>query len=386
MLHRDVLARDLGTLLQNEIDQQRLAGVSIAVAYRGARVLTLQFGVDKPDTIYHIFSMTKPITAVAIGILYERGLIDLWQPVSDFLPAFSHMQVATPNGSTPAQKPITLQMLLNMTSGIVYPEAQGSAAETAMFALQAQLTKEALSDESFSTVRGANALAAAPLLFEPGTAFHYGASADVLGGVIEVVTGMTPQAFMQQYIFEPLGMRDTAFLVDESKLPRLSDMYARTGGLHRTDDRVLQTMVLNSYATKGRFLPCGAGLYATLDDYMRFADMLLHDGTVGGVRILGRKTVQYLRTSQMTPEIRRTFDMTGQDGYDYSNFFRILTDCAQARSNGSTGEYGWDGLPGCYFMVDPAEQLTMCYMQQIVEGHDWTLRRRIRQILYANLD
>lgn len=383
------LEEHMNALYNGVVARGMLPGASIAVEHNGERVYTAHFGIDRADSIYRIFSMTKPITAAAALYLYERGLIDLRQPVSDFLPAFSRMEVAAGASTKPAKTPITLQMLLNMTSGLVYagdaPDATLPERETAR--IQKEIAKKAAASPSFSTVEAASMLAQAPLLFEPGTAFFYGASADVMGGVIEAVTGKTPGAFMQEVLFSPLGMQDTAFTLEQKKLPRLSTLYTRANGmLQPADTASLLNPLMSADATCGRMHPCGAGLYSTLEDYMRFARMLLQEGTVNNTRVLGRKTVAFMRTSQMTPAVQKSFQLFGLEGYAYSNFCRILQSPAIGSSNGSIREFGWDGLPGCYFLIDPAENLTMVYMQQMVEGPDWEIRRKMRQILYAALD
>lgn len=385
-LDRDFLRRHMDALLGGEVSSGRLGGASLAVEHRGERVYTACFGVDKPDSIYKIYSMSKPVTAVAVMTLYERGLIDLWQPVSDFIPAFKDMRVATPEGVVRAETPVTLNHLLNMTSGMVYPSSDGNASERAMADVERSLKARSAAGERFTTAQVCSELASAPLMFEPGQGFKYGVSADILGGVIELVSGMSVGEYLKTQIFEPLNMQDTAFYVPSEKHSRLTRMYMRDPDGQRVltaGKAELEWLGLTAPTQTPPFLSCGGGLYSTLEDYARFARMLLNEGRYDGLTLLSPATVRYMRSSHMTDIQRRCFTLTGMDGYDYGCLMRIMRDNGAAASNGSIGEFGWDGLPGCYFFVDPATDTTFIYMQQILEGPDWTLRRKLRQIVFS---
>ncbi|MGN1180927.1 MAG: serine hydrolase domain-containing protein, partial [Suilimivivens sp.] len=234
-----------------------------------------------------------------------------------------------------------------------------------------------------------NALGSVPLLFQPGEAWHYGISADVIAGVIEVVTGVTYGEFLKKEIFEPLEMKDTGFYVKEEEYHRLSQMYSRIDGkgrLRESDEKAYAW--LNMYApTRPPYIESGGGgLYSTLEDYNHFVQMLAAKGTFHGKRLLGRKSIEYISQNQLTKDQQKTVDFDSMTGYGYGNFMRVMLDTAKAGSNGSEGEYGWDGLPGTYFFVDPKEELTLVYMQQIEQGADQELRRKMRQIIYAALD
>lgn len=380
--------KQLDALFEREMQEERIKGASLLVEHKGKREFKNVYGSDREDSIYKVFSMTKPITTTAIMMLYERGLVDLFDPVSKYLEGYGHMQVATTKGLVDAKEPITLKHLLNMTSGLVYPGTE-SEPERIMEDLYRELHEKAVKGAGMSNLDIINALGSVPLLFHPGEAWHYGISADVIGGVVEVVTGVAYGEFLKNEIFEPLEMEDTGFYVKEGEYHRLAQMYSRIdeqGRLREADEKAYAG--LNMYApTKPPYIEsAGGGLYSTLEDYSHFVQMLAAKGSYREKRILGRKTVEYISQSQLTDAQAKTIYFDSMEGYSYGNFMRIMTDPAKAGSNGSIGEYGWDGLPGTYFFVDPKEELTLVYMQQIEQGADQALRRKMRQIIYAALD
>lgn len=378
----------LDALFESEMQKERIKGASLVVEHKGKREFKNCYGSDREDSIYKVFSMTKPITTTAFMILYERGLVDIFDPVSRYLKGYEHMQVAAPGGFVEARQPITLKHLLNMTSGLVYP-GNASEPERIMDELYHELHAKAVGGANMSNLDIINALGSVPLLFEPGEGWHYGISADVIAGVVEVVTGVPYGEFLRQEIFEPLEMKDTGFYVKEEEFYRLAQMYSRvdeTGRLQEADEKAYAG--LNMYApTKPPYIESGGGgLYSTLEDYSHFVQMLASEGTYRGKRILGRKTIEYISHDQLTDIQKKSICFGGFEGYSYGNFMRIMMEPAEAGSNGSAGEYGWDGLPGTYFFVDPKEELTFIYMQQIEQGGDQELRRKMRQIIYAALD
>lgn len=380
--------RQLDALFAREMQEERIKGASLIVEHKGKREFQNVYGSDKENSIYKVFSMTKPITTTAIMMLYERGLVDLFDPVSKYLDGYADMKVATTKGLVAAKEPITLKHLLNMTSGLVYPGTE-TEPERIMDDLYRELHEKAVRGAGMSNLDIINALGSVPLLFQPGDAWHYGISADVIGGVVEAVTGVTYGEFLKNEIFEPLEMKDTGFYVKEEEYHRLAQMYSRIdeqGHLREADEKAYEG--LNMYApTKPPYIEsAGGGLYSTLEDYSHFVQMLAAKGSYHGKRLLGRKTVEYISGNQLTDAQAKTIYFDSLAGYSYGNFMRIMTDPAKAGSNGSVGEYGWDGLPGTYFFVDPKEELMLVYMQQIEQGADQVLRRKIRQIIYAALE
>jgi len=377
----------LDTLFEREMREERIKGASLIVTHRGKEEFRNVYGSDRENSIYKVFSMTKPITTVAFMMLYERGLVDIFDPVSKYLEGYERMKVADGGKVVDADKPITLKHLLNMTSGLVYPGGE-SEPERIMDDLYRELHEKAVNGANMSNLDIINALGSVPLLFHPGDAWHYGISADVIAGVVEVVTGVTYGEFLKKEIFEPLEMKDTGFYVKEEEFQRLAQMYSRTdeqGHLRKADEKAYAW--LNMYApTKPPYIESGGGgLYSTLEDYSHFVEMLAAKGTYHGKRLLGRKTVEYISQNQLTKKQAKSIYFGGFEGYGYGNFMRVMVDPAKAGSNGSVGEYGWDGLPGTYFFVDPKEELTFVYMQQIEQGGDQELRRKMRQIIYAAL-
>lgn len=380
--------RQLDNLFEREMQEERIKGASLIVEHKGKREFQNVYGSDKENSIYKVFSMTKPITTTAIMMLYERGLVDLFDPVSKYLDGYADMKVATTKGLVAAKEPITLKHLLNMTSGLVYPGTE-TEPERIMDNLYRELHEKAVRGAGMSNLDIINALGSVPLLFQPGDAWHYGISADVIGGVVEAVTGVTYGEFLKNEIFEPLEMKDTGFYVKEEEYHRLAQMYSRIdeqGHLREADEKAYEG--LNMYApTKPPYIEsAGGGLYSTLEDYSHFVQMLAAKGSYHGKRLLGRKTVEYISGNQLTDAQAKTIYFDSLAGYSYGNFMRIMTDPAKAGSNGSVGEYGWDGLPGTYFFVDPKEELMLVYMQQIEQGADQVLRRKMRQIIYAALE
>lgn len=380
--------KQLDALFERERQAERIKGASLLVEHKGKPVFSNVYGTDRENSIYKIYSMTKPITAAAVMILYERGLIDLCEPVSHYLESYGHMKVATTKGLIEAKEPITIRQLLNMTSGLVYPGTE-TEPERIMEMIRLELHEKALAGEKLNNLSVLNALAKAPLLFQPGEGWKYGISADVAAGVVEVVSGMSYGEFLKKEIFEPLEMTETGFFVEESQLHRLACMYSRIDGegrLKEADEKAL--LRLNLYApSKAPYIESGGGgLYATLEDYRHFVQMLAAGGVYKGRRILGRKTIDYISANQLNEQQMKWIQMESIVGYGYGNFMRVMLQPGLTGSNGSSGEYGWDGLPGTYFFVDPKEELIFLYMQQIEQGADHSLRRKMRQIIYSALE
>ncbi len=373
--------------MENEIQSGRLCGASLWIAQGGKTLYRKHFGTDKENQIYRIFSMTKPITSVCAFLLYERGELDLLAPVKDYLPYFDSMKVMKPDGSLrPCKKDILVRDLLNMTSGIVYPGEEDLPAK-AMAECTATLTRRRKQGEPVTSEDAGRAFASAPLAFEPGQAWRYGASADVMGIIIEKISGLSLGEFMKKEIFEPLEMKDTGFCIPPSEKDRIATMYEfdETGKLRPATDKRLDILFTNRYGTLRTIEAGGSGLYSSMEDYMHFMEMLLGNGSWHGRRILSKATVDFIRTPQLTKKQYKTIYFDSIYGYSYGNFMRVLVDKSAGTTNGSLGEYGWDGLPGCYMMIDPEKDLLFLYMQQIADGADNSMRRKMRQVLYSFL-
>ncbi|MDD3414096.1 MAG: serine hydrolase [Lachnospiraceae bacterium] len=379
----------LSHLFKQEIEKKELVDASIMVLHHDQEEFFETYGNVARDTIFKIYSMTKPVTAAAVMILFERGIIDLKDPISKYLECFEHMMVMGSDGKEyPSNVQITIKNCLDMTSGLVY-QGNESICERIMEE-EIRKLKEKNDKQGFLTNEEvAKAISKVPLLFEPGECWHYGMSADVLGMVIAKVTGMKLSEFMEKEIFKPLGMKDTAFIVSEEKKNRLATMYMKDptdGKVVKASEQKLKSILQREIIEGSSFEAGGSGLYSTIDDYAQFAQMLLHNGKLNGKQILGRKTVEYMRSNQLTKEQSAGIYFEHAFGYGYGNLMRILIDKSVACSNGTLQEYGWDGLPGTYFCVDPKEQLIILYMQQICDGQEPAVRRKMRQIIYGAID
>lgn len=384
---------NIATVIQNEIDSGLISGSAIKIIHKNKVSYQREFGLAdlnkktpiRRDTIFRMHSMTKPITAVAAMILYERGDLNLLSPVSNYLAGFRNQMVLTENGLININREVTIQDLLNMTSGVVYPDESFEAGR-----LMAELYSEveaAYHNGSFvNTLDFCNSIGQIPLEFQPGERWRYGASADILGAVIEIISGRKYSRFLKEEIFEPLNMIDTGFYVPKEKQERFARIYD-----YITDKKELELftgdfLALFDYLTPPAFESGGAGLVSTIEDYSNFASMLINGGTYNGLRLLGRKTVEYLALPQLTKEQLSTYDWNSLYGYNYGNYMRILVDPIKACSNGSVGEFGWDGWCGNYFFVDPKEELIMVYMVQRCGGSGPDYMRKLRNIIYGALE
>ena len=374
----------LDTLIEKQREAGALQGAKIIVEHKGKRVYENHYEPDREDSIYKIFSMTKPVTALAAMILYERGDLDLMSKVSDYLPAYENCKVVSSEGIRKAQNPITIRDLLNMTSGIVMPGDFGEAER-----LMTKIFKEARAQRESGILKNnvdiCNKLAEAGVAFEPGEYFRYGYSADILGGVIEVITGKKLSEFFKKEIFTPLNMEDTGFKIDEGKEFRAAVLYRRDkkGKVVRAEDDVRRRMQMENPSQDPWFERGGAGLYSTAADYAHFAQMLLNKGSYHGKELIGRRTFEFMTSPQLNTQQLSTFEHESNIGFSYGNLFRILTDPAIGCTNGSVGEFGWDGAGGTYFFVDPNEELIFIYMQQIEGGCDYSFIRGLKQIVYG---
>lgn len=377
-------------LISELIGADVFAGANAAVIYKGETVWSKSFGMaDKEknipmneDKIFRLFSLSKPITSAAAMLLLERGKIELRYPVKWFLPTFENPMVTDESGTYPAKRDITLGDLMNMTSGILYPD--GTKAGQEMGSLWGQQTDAWENDGKLLNTREfALEIGKKPLAFTPGAKWQYGASADVMGAVIEAVSGMKFSEFLKQEIFEPLGMEDTGFYVPAEKQGRFAQVYDRTekGNLPYTG----HNLCIFDQKEPPAFESGGAGLVSTIGDYSRFVKMLMGSGTYNGINILGRKTVEFMRTNCLTPEQMKTLDWDSMKGHGYGNFMRVLTSPAEAGFNAGAGEYGWDGWMGCYFSVDPDEDLAFLFFIQQTNTGCTDFTRKLQSIVRSCL-
>lgn len=379
-------------LLQREITEGRVKGASALVLHKGWEIYCGSFGYAdaekgipmRRDTIIRLYSMTKPVTAAAVMILAERGELDVWDPVSKYLPCFRKQKVwDEQRGEVSAQRDITLYDLLNMTSGITYPD-EATEPGRRMGAVVEGFVARRSAGERVDTQEYMRGIASVPLVFQPGDRWMYGFSADVLGGVVEAVSGRRFGTFLREEIFEPLAMPDTGFFVPKEKLGRFAQSYEPM-----EDGRLIPhtgSHLGEYYGEDVAFESGGAGLVSTLDDYSHFASMLAHKGIYGGKRILGRKTVEFMTQNRLTDYQRRDMNWDSTRGYGYGCLMRILTDQGEAGTNASLGEFGWDGWTGNYVTMDPAEDLVLLYFIQRCGAGMTPAVRKLRMATYAALE
>lgn len=413
MMSRE-LEQKIKTVLQKAVENQELAGANVLVTRGGRELCCLEAGFADleagkkigRDTIFRLYSMTKPVTAVAAMILLERGEICLQTPVEEYLPSFAGGKVcccptastlptdgicgasaAPASGETAMQledvsRPMNLYDLLHMTSGLTYGDSE-TVTEMRTRELLDEAERGLSEKEPMTTQEFAQKAGKIPLLFQPGTSWKYGISADIMGAVIEEVTGESFGGFLSKEIFEPLGMTDTAFYVPKEKRDRLAKAYetGEDGGLVEYTGNFLG--IRNAMDEKARFESGGAGLVSTIGDYERFAGMLLNNGSFEGKRILRPATVEYLTRGRLSGGRQESFEKWfGQSGFSYGNFMRVLWNPWQSAVLGRQMEYCWDGWLGCNFVNCPQEKVTFLVMQQKKDAGK--LVTRLKNVLFSH--
>jgi CubicO group peptidase (beta-lactamase class C family) len=374
-------------VLNADIARGRIPGAVIAVARKGKLIYFEAFGFrDKvagvpmtKDTIFNIASMTKPMAAVAALQLYEQGKLLVDDPVSAYFPKFADMQVAVLDddgnaitGKVPARKPITLRDLMMHTSGLVY----GGRGNTAVHKLYPGGSAPA--GTSMTGAEFIDRLAAQPLLHQPGTVWDYGFGLDVLGQVVEKISGQTLGQYFQEHITKPLGMNDTAFFIPAEKAAR----YAKALPIDPDSGKPQE---VNPVLTQPLKFECGGGcLSSTAGDYMRFALMLMNTGAYGETRILGRKTAEYMLTNQLGPDVKNLIanaDPTRAD-YGFGLGLAVRTQPGIGRLMGSVGDFNWPGASGTNWWADPKEELAVVFMAHSPGPIRWHYRQMINALVY----
>jgi CubicO group peptidase (beta-lactamase class C family) len=368
----------MGAVMSDEVARGRVPGAVALVARRGRVGYFESFGRRDPadaapmakDAIFRIYSMTKPIVSVAVMMLWEEGRFLLSDPIGKYLPELSDLKVAVERGAeielVPAARAITIQDLLRHTSGLTY-EFRGAGPVHKMYMSAKIYNRNQSNADQVAT------LAKMPLLHQPGTQWEYSRSTDVLGRLVEVLSGMSLGAYLQQFIHAPLGMSDTGFHVPEPHLARLAEAFAKD------PDTGASVQLINVRDTP-KFESGGGGLVSTANDYARFLQMLLNHGTLDGTRLLGRKTIE-LMTADHLGSITGAPDLL-LPGYGFGLGFAIRLQPGIAHVPGSVGQYFWGGLAGTTFWVDPAEQLFAILLIQAPGQRDY-YRTLFRDMVYA---
>ncbi|MGE0717375.1 MAG: serine hydrolase domain-containing protein [Alphaproteobacteria bacterium] len=372
------LAR-IGAVLKADIEKGRIPGAVVAIARKGKLAYFEAFGFhDKEagtpmtkDAIFSIASMTKPMTSVAVMMLHEEGKLLVSDPIGRYFPAMGKMPVAVlekgadgqPSFRTePARRQMTLQDLLRHTSGVTY----GGRGETPVHKLWP--ASSGFSATNFTGAEFIEKLGTLPLLYQPGTVWNYSLSVDVLGQVVEKVSGKSLGAFLAERVWQPLGMKDTSFTIPAEKQARWAK------ALPNDPDTGKPQSVLD--LRKPLKMECGGGCAAsTASDYLRFAQMLLDRGKLGDARLLAPKTVAFMTSNHLGPEIRNEVGA----GYGFGLGFAVRLGPGVSALTGSTGDYYWGGAYGTYFWVDPEQELTAVFMAHA----PGPIRVHYRQLMHA---
>ena len=383
--------------MQAYVDEGKVAGMITTVARRGQTVHLEKTGwmdreAQRPmelDAIFRIASMTKPITAVAIMTLYEEGYFTLNTPISAFIPGFQDVKVFVRETGDDVEvedlaRPITFRHLFTHTAGLSYGWNQDDPVDRYYIKLQKAAGVERAKVTTKDVV---GMLTQAPLAFQPGTQWRYSLAIDVLGYLIEVISGQPLDRFFKDRLFEPLGMTDTDFYVPQSKAARLTALYGHPEGA--TELQLLEAPADSPRFSKPAFLSGGGGLVSTTSDYARFLQMLVNGGELDGTRILSPTTVD-LFTINHAPAAALPYGFArGEDlfhqGYGYSLGTRVLMDVSASGKAGSMGEFGWDGAFNTYFWIDGTRALYGLLMTQHSPNNYYPLADTFKQLTYQAL-
>jgi CubicO group peptidase (beta-lactamase class C family) len=388
------LERITDHLTRRYIEPQKIAGCQTLVARHGevgyfSSLGSMDLERDKPvtdDTIWRIYSMTKPITGVALMTLYERGHFQLDDPIHRFIPEWRDLKVADkqPDGSTRLVEP---ERPMSVRDALMHMTGLGWGIEGPLLMdrfLEAMAIVRGGPEGTLRTM--VENLADKPLVFHPGTRWLYGLSTDVCGKLVEVMSGQRFDDYLRAEIFEPLQMRDTAFSVPDSEIDRFAASYGR-----RRDKtlKLIDDPERSTYRKQPSFLSGGGGLVSTTEDYLRLCQMLLGGGELDGVRILGRKTVELMSINHLPGdgELRQFalpggYGETGFDGVGFGLTMAVGLGQAETQAIGSKGDFYWGGAASTIFWIDPAEDLIVIFMTQLMPSGTFNFRGQLKSIVY----
>ena len=366
----------VNTKLQSYIDENKVGGIVSLVARKGKVVHFESFGYQDREqktpmdrtSIFRIFSMTKPIASVALMTLYEEGKFQLSDPVAKYLPEFKEVKVYEDGALVKPKTAMTIEHVLTHSSGLSY--GWDPTPVDSMYA-KANIWTPGASLEDFS-----KKIATLPLNFHPGTQWKYGVSTDIVGRLVEVISGKPLDKYMKERIFTPLGMNDTGFSVPSDKHDRFTRVYSRNqeGGISPVD-----APVATSFKGKVTMFSGGGGLVSTANDYLRFAQMMLNGGELDGTRILGKKTVELMTRNHLAD------DVFYKPGAGFGIGFEVVNNNAHMDVIGSDGEFYWSGMANTFFWIDPEEEMVSMVFTQFLPYGFYPLPKEFKNLVYQSI-
>ncbi len=379
--------------MQRYVDEEKFPGASLLISRHGEiahlSIVGLRSIEEKlpyeRDTIARIYSMTKPITTLALMILVERGLLHLDAPIDRFLPEFSRCTALIEGATSIEQaKPClvpTIHQILTHTSGLSYSFNEGVLAETYA---QSHLDFGPGSDSLEERVKK---VAQVPLAFVPGSHWEYSVGIDIIGRLIEVLSGQPLDQFLREQIFEPLGMSDTAFTVPQDKLDRFASCYVYTDENPLT---LMDTASINRYQPgQNNIFSGGGGLVSTLDNYLKFGEMIRLGGTLNDQKLISPRTINFMRNNHLPGEISsmgpNSFSETPMDGVGFGLGGSVVLDPARQRIPGSVGDFGWGGMASTSWWMDPVEQMNVVFFTQLVPSNTYPSRAELKALVHSAL-
>ena len=368
----DDLSKKIKSVIESFVNKKKAGGCNVLIFKDGEEAAYCDCGFRdigqklpfSRDTIFRLYSQTKPITAAATVLLASRGKLDLSAWLSDYLEDFSEMFVNDKNGRRKAANHITVQNLLDMSAGLAYPDDRFEGGKQSAVLFE-EIDRRLHSDSPMTTMEFAGRASKLDLCFEPGTHFLYGICADVLGALVEKISEKSFGQFLRENFFEPLEMNDTGFFVSPEKSARFAKAYNNVKG--NLEENITNHLG-NIYERNKNpaFESGGAGLVSTVDDYMNFATMLMNGGMFKGKKIMEKSAVDYLTkhsSKNLSSDLQSSFEW--MKGYSYSNLMRHCVDCNEAHVICKTGEYGWDGWMGSFFSNDPESKISFVMGVQV---------------------
>lgn len=389
----DRLAR-IRPWMDSYVDSGKLPGALTLIARHGEIAYVDHCGMrdseaGKPwekDSIHRFYSMTKPITSVALMMLYEKGLFHLDDPIEAYIPSMANRQVLIPDATdlgqtTPAESSITVHQVLTHTAGFTYGFNGGVLGE------EYERRKMVFGPTAGKLESVIDDLAELPIAFQPGSRWNYGVSTDVVGRLVEIISGQPLRTFLQENILGPLGMTDTDFHVPDSKIDRFSNCYT----VNEKGERVLLEAAEKSAYREGK-VACysgGGGLVSTAADYLKFAEMLRRGGICDGHRLLSNRTVNFMTGNHMDGDLadmgQPVFSEVSFAGVGFGLGFWSMLNPAKAQMMGNPGDHGWGGMASTVFWVDPVEDMVVLYLTQLVPSAYYPIRKELRALVHQAL-